>query len=376
MFNPCVPDDEEFVRTRPVRAATKKDMVQMTTKLDAFMGKMLNDMGAVASASLVLLGDKLGLYKALAAHGPLDSIKLAEHTGTSERYVREWLAAQAASGYIDYDEKTNQFLLNDEQKIVFADEDSPAYLTGAFYGLSSMFLDEPKITNAFRTGEGVGWGQHSECLFCGTEKFFRPGYLANLTADWIPSLEGVEDKLKAGAKVADVGCGHGVSTAVMAKAFPKSTFIGYDFHEPSVIRAREVAKETGVENVTFEVAAAKTFPGKDFDLVAFFDCLHDMGDPVGAATHVRNSLKADGTLLIVEPFAHDELAKNLNPVGRMYYSFSTMICTPASIAQEVGLALGAQAGEKRLREVTEAGGFTKFRRATETPFNLILEAKP
>ncbi|MCH7592272.1 MAG: methyltransferase domain-containing protein [Planctomycetes bacterium] len=348
----------------------------MSTKLDDFMGKMLGDMGAVASASLVLLGDKLGLYKALAEDGPLDSANLAEKTGTTERYVREWLAAQAASGYVEYDESTNQFFLNDEQKAVFADENNPAYMAGAFYGLTSMFLDEPKITKAFRTGDGVAWGQHNECLFCGTEKFFRPGYMANLTADWIPALDGVEEKLKAGAKVADVGCGHGVSTAVMAKAYPKSTFIGYDFHEPSVIRAREVAKEEGVTNVTFEVAAAKTYPGKDFDLVALFDCLHDMGDPIGATTHVRSSLKPDGTLLIVEPFAHDELAKNLNPVGRMYYSFSTMICTPASIAQEVGLALGAQAGEKRLREVIEAGGFTRFRRATETPFSLILEARP
>lgn len=348
----------------------------MSTKLDEFMGKMLGDMGAVASASLVLLGDKLGLYKAIADHGPLDSANLAEKTGTAERYVREWLAAQAASGYVEYDQGTNRFTLNDEQKSVFADESSPAYLTGAFYGLASLFLDEPKITQAFRTGDGVAWGEHSECLFCGTEKFFRPGYLANLTGDWIPALDGVEEKLKAGAKVADVGCGHGVSTAVMAKAYPNSTFIGYDFHEPSVIRAREVAKEEGVDNVTFEVAAAKTYPGKDFDLVAFFDCLHDMGDPTGAASHVRESLKADGTMLIVEPFAHDELAKNLNPIGRMCYSFSTMICTPASKAQEVGLALGAQAGEKRLREVVEAGGFTRFRRATETPFNLILEARP
>lgn len=345
-------------------------------KLEAFIGKMINDMGAATSASLVLLGSKLGLYQTLAAKGPLDSTGLAERTGTTERYVREWLAAQAASGYVQHDAATGKFSMTAEQTAVLADEDSPTFLAGGYHGIASLFLDEPKITDAFRTGKGVAWGDHSECLFCGTEKFFRPGYMSNLAAEWIPALDGVRDKLERGAKVADVGCGHGVSTTVMAKAFPNSQFTGFDFHEPSVVRAREVAAETGVDNVKFEVAAAKTYPGEDYDLVAFFDCLHDMGDPAGAAKHVLQSLRSDGTWMIVEPFAHDELERNLNPIGRMYYCFSTMICTPASISQEVGLALGAQAGEKRLREVVEAGGFTRFRRATETPFNLVLEARP
>ena len=346
-----------------------------SAKLEKFLGKMIGDMGAAASASLVLLGDKLGLYKALAAGGPLGSGELAERTGTSERYVREWLAAQAAAGYVQHDSATGKFAMTAEQAAVFADEDNPAFLAGGFYGIASMFLDEPKITNAFRTGEGVAWGEHSECLFCGTEKFFRPGYLANLTSEWIPALDGVEEKLQRGAKVADVGCGHGVSTIVMAEAFPNSRFIGFDFHEPSVARATELAKESGVDNVSFEVAAAKDYPGHDYDLVACFDCLHDMGDPVGASAHVLQSLGAGGTWMIVEPFAHDELERNLNPIGRMYYCFSTMICTPASVSQEVGLALGAQAGERKLREVVTSGGFTRFRRATETPFNLVLEAR-
>ncbi len=345
-------------------------------KLEQFLEKMVGDMGAATSAALVLLGDKLGLYKALAGAGPSDSVKLAELTGTTERYVREWLAAQAAAGYVEYDARTQKFSMTPEQATVFADENSPAYMAGAFYGITSLFLDEPKITEAFRTGEGVGWHEHSPCLFCGTEKFFRPGYMASLASEWIPALDGVREKLERGAKVADVGCGHGVSTVVMAEAFPNSQFIGFDYHKPSVLRASELAAEAGVKNVTFEIATAKTYPCEDYDLVAFFDCLHDMGDPVGAAAHVLKSLSADGTWLIVEPFAHDELEKNLNPVGRMFYSFSTMICTPASKAQEVGLALGAQAGEARLRDVVTSGGFTRFRRATETPFNLILEARP
>ena len=346
-----------------------------SAKLEKFLGKMIGDMGAAASASLVVLGEKLGLYKALAANGPLSSTGLAETTGTTERYVREWLAAQAAGGYVQHDSATGKFSMTAEQAAVFADEDSPAFLVGGFHGIASMFLDEPKITKAFRTGEGVAWGEHSECLFCGTEKFFRPGYLANRTSEWIPALHGVEEKLQRGAKVADVGCGHGVSTIVMAKAFPNSRFIGFDFHEPSVARATELAKESGVDNVSFEVATAKDYPGQDYDLVAFFECLHDMGDPVGASAHVLQSLGAGGTWMIVEPFAHDELERNLNPIGRMYYSFSTMICTPVSVSQEVGLALGAQAGERKLREVVTSGGFTRFRRATETPFNLVLEAK-
>ncbi len=345
-------------------------------KLHELVGKMVGDMGAAAVAPLVIVGDRLGLYRALAANGPISSEALADKTGTTERYVREWCAAQAASGYISYDPAGDQFSMSPEQQAVFADPDSPVCMTGGYYAISSLFHDEPKISHAFQSGEGVGWGEHHECLFCGTEKFFRPGYNANLVSEWLPALDGVVDKLKQGAKVADVGCGHGASTLCMAQAFPKSEFFGFDFHEPSVQRCNELAREAGLKNVYFEAASAKDYPGSDYDLIAFFDCLHDMGDPVGAATHTHKALKADGTLLLVEPFAHDELQKNLNPVGRMFFSFSTMICTPASISQEVGLALGAQAGEKRLRDVVTQGGFTHFRRATETPFNLVLEARP
>lgn len=346
------------------------------TKLHELLGKMVGDMGAAAVAPLVIIGDKLGLYKALAANGPLTTVELADRTGTTERYVREWCAAQTGSGYINYDPERGAFSMSPEQQAVFADGDSPACMTGGYYAIASLFMDEPKITHAFKSGEGVPWGDHSECLFCGTEKFFRPGYMANLVAEWLPSLDGVVEKLQQGAKVADVGCGHGASTLVMAKAFPNSTFFGFDFHDASIEHANQHVKESGMDNVKFEVSSAKHFPGSDYDLVAFFDCLHDMGDPVGATAHAFQSLKPDGTMMLVEPFAHDELAENLNPVGRMYYCFSTMVCTPASISQEVGLALGAQAGEKRLREVSMKGGFTQFRRATETPFNLVLEAKP
>ncbi|QDV66832.1 Demethylrebeccamycin-D-glucose O-methyltransferase [Rosistilla carotiformis] len=345
-------------------------------RMHDLLGKMVSEMGAAAVGSLVILGDKLGLYRALAKDGPLSAGMLAEKTGTTERYVREWCAAQAGSGYIEYEADTDKFSMSPEQQAVFADPDSPFCMTGGFYAIGSIYVDEPKITHAFQTGEGVSWGDHSACLFCGTEKFFRPGYQASLVSEWLPSLDGVIDKLEAGAKVADVGCGHGASTLVMAKAFPKSSFIGFDFHEPSVKRANELASDSGLANVRFDVAAAKNFPGTDYDLIAFFDCLHDMGDPVGAAAHTLEALRPDGTMMLVEPFAHDELKDNLNPVGRMFYSFSTMVCTPASISQEVGLALGAQAGEKRLSEVAAEAGFSQFRRATETPFNLVLEAKP
>lgn len=346
-------------------------------KLQAFMGKMLGDMGAAASAALVVIGDKLGLYKALADSGPSTSASLASKTGTTERYVREWLAAQAAAGYVNYDASAERYSVSPEQAAALADDKSPAFVAGAFEIISSMFNDEPKITQAFKSGKGVGWHEHSNCLFRGTERFFRAGYAAHLVSEWLPSLTGVCDKLEKGARVADVGCGHGASTIVMAKAFPKSQFVGFDYHGPSVERARASAKEAGVSsNTRFEIAAAKDFPGTGYDLVAFFDCLHDMGDPVGASKHVRGSLASDGTWLIVEPAAEDKVEGNLNPVGRIFYAASTMICVPASLAQEVGLALGAQAGEKRLREVVTSGGFSKFRRATTTPFNLIFEAKP
>jgi 2-polyprenyl-3-methyl-5-hydroxy-6-metoxy-1,4-benzoquinol methylase len=338
---------------------------------------MLGDMGGAASGALVLLGDQLGLFAAIAEHGPGTSAELAAAAGVDERYLREWLSCMAASGYVDYDAAGGKFSMNPEQAAVLANPDSPVALAGAYYGIASMYIDEPKLNHAFRTGGGVSWGDHHPCLFCGTAKFFRPGYAHFLINDWLPALEGMVAKLESGARVADVGCGHGCSTTIMAKAFPNSQFTGYDYHAQSIEAARALAEDESVSNVNFDVASAKDYPGNDYDLVAFFDCLHDMGDPAGAAAHVRNSLKPDGTWLLVEPMAGDTLSENLNPVGRLYYAFSTMICTPASKAQEVGLALGAQAGEKRLREVVvDGGGFTRFRRATQTPFNLILEARP
>lgn len=352
-------------------------MMPNLEKLDAFMGKMVNDMGAAATGALVLIGDKLGLYKALAQHGPMTPQQLAEKTGTAERYIREWLAAQAAAGYVEHQASAGTFSMSPEQAMTLADDRSPAFVAGVFDVIAAMFIDEPKISAAFKSGEGVGWHEHSPCLFRGTERFFRTGYAANLVANWLPALDGVVEKLQRGAKVADVGCGHGASMIVMAKAFPKSKFIGFDYHLPSIERARVAAQEAGVaEQCRFETASAKDYPGHDYDLIAFFDCLHDMGDPIGAAKHVRQSLAADGTWLIVEPFAGDSTVENLNPVGRVFYSASTMFCVPASLSQEVGAALGAQAGEKKLKEVITAGGFTRFRRATQTPFNLILEARP
>lgn len=344
--------------------------------LHNLLGKFVTDFGATLHAGMVVIGEQLGLYKALATGGAMTSAELAERTGTNERYVREWLNSQAAGGYIEFDKDANLYFLNDEQAFTLADEKSPAYLPGAFILAVSALRSAPKIAERFKTGEGFGWHEHDHGLFRGTELFFRPGYAANLVASWIPALEGVEEKLKTGAKVADVGCGLGASTILMAQAFPNSTFVGYDYHPASIETARQRAAEAGVgERLEFEVARAKDYPGKDFDFVAFFDCLHDMGDPVGAAAHVKESLATDGTWMIVEPFAGDKVEDNLNPVGRAFYSASTLICTPASLSQEVGLALGAQAGEARIREVAEKGGFTKFRRASETPFNLIYEAK-
>ncbi|HET7528421.1 MAG TPA: methyltransferase domain-containing protein [Burkholderiaceae bacterium] len=332
-------------------------------------------MGAIASGALVLLGDRLGLFRAMRSGEAMTSDGLAQKTGTHERYVREWLAALAAAGYVDYDDATERFSLNAEQAAVFADEHSPTSMAGGFEVLSSLWLDEPKVAEAFRHGRGLGWHEHSQCLFRGTERFFRPGYNANLVPSWLPALDGVVDRLTRGATVADVGCGHGSSTIVMARAYPRSQFVGFDYHVPSVDRATEAARNAGLKNVRFEVATAKTFKGR-YDLIAFFDCLHDMGDPVGAAEHVREALQPDGTWMLVEPFAADRLRDNLNPVGRVYYAASTMVCTPCSLAQEVGLALGAQAGEKRLRDVAISGGFSRFRRAAETPFNIVFEAKP
>jgi 2-polyprenyl-3-methyl-5-hydroxy-6-metoxy-1,4-benzoquinol methylase len=346
-------------------------------KMNDLLGRFLNDFGATFHSAMAVIGDKLGLYKAMAESGPLTSKDLAKRTGTNERYVREWLASQAAGGYASYDAATRRFFLTEEQAFALTDENGPVFLPGAFQLALAAVRSEPRIAEAFQTGEGVGWHEHDPGLFGGTERFFRPGYAANLTGSWIPALEGVEEKLKAGARVADVGCGHGASTILLAQAYPKSTFVGFDYHRPSVEYARRKALEAGVsDRVTFEVAKAKDYAGKDYDLVAFFDALHDMGDPVGAASHVLGTLKPDGTWMIVEPFANDHIEENLNPIGRIFYSASTMLCTPASRSQEVGLGLGAQAGEARIRDVVRAGGFKRFRRATETPFNLVFEARP
>jgi SAM-dependent methyltransferase len=345
-------------------------------KLNAFIGQFVTDLGAAVHSGMVVIGEKLGLYKAL-AHGPMGPTELAARTETDERYLREWLASQAAGGYITYDDKTGKFSLSEEQAFTLANEDSPAYLPGAFELALGSLAAVPRITEAFRTGAGMGWHEHTEEVFHGCEKFFRPGYAANLVSTWIPSLNGVQAKLQAGARVADVGCGKGASTILMAKAYPNSKFYGFDYHPGSIEGAREAARKAGVaDRVTFEVAKAKEFPGRDYDFVAVFDCLHDMGDPIGASAHVRQSLAKDGTWMIVEPFANDQLKDNLNPVGRVYYSFSTLLCTPCSRSQEVGLCLGAQAGEGRIREVVKAAGFSRFRRATETPFNIVYEVRP
>ena len=346
-------------------------------KLNQLLGRFLDDFGAVFHGAMVVIGDKLGLYKALAEAGPLTPKELADRTETTERYVREWLASQAAGGYVNYDGASGRYCLSEEQAFTMANEESPAFLPGAFQLAVAAVKSESRIEQAFRTGDGVGWHEHDPALFRGTERFFRPGYAANLMSSWIPSLEGVEEKLKAGSRVADVGCGHGASTILMAKAYPKSTFIGFDYHGRSIENARKAASEAGVsDRATFEVAKAKNYPGSDYDFVTFFDCLHDMGDPVGASAHVLKSLKVDGTWMLVEPFAGDKLEDNLNPRGRAFYGASTLLCTPASLSQEVGLGLGAQAGEARLREVVTSGGFTRFRRAAETPFNLVFEARP
>lgn len=345
-------------------------------RLNDFIGRFVTDLGAAVHTGMVVIGEKLGLYKALAS-GPMSPAELADRTGTDERYLREWLASQAAGGYISYDEKTHKFSLSAEQAFTLATEDSPAYLPGAFELALGSLAAVPRIAESFRTGAGMGWHEHDDGVYHGCEKFFRPGYAANLVSSWIPALEGVWEKLESGARVADVGCGKGASTLLMAKAFPKSSFFGFDYHDKSIEAARDSAKREGVaDRVSFEISKAKDFPGKDYDFVAVFDCLHDMGDPVGAAEHVRDSLADDGTWMIVEPFANDELKDNLNPVGRVYYSFSTLLCTPCSRSQEVGLCLGAQAGESRIREVVSRAGFSRFRRATETPFNIVYEARP
>ena len=347
------------------------------TRLHEFVHKMLGDLGGALSVPLVRIGDRLGFYKTLNANGPMTPAELAIKTDTAERYVREWLSHQAASGYLSYDSSTGRFSLPPEQAMVFAEPDSPVYLQGGFDLAMTMMENQALVEPAFRTGRGVGWGDQSQCLFCAAGRFFRPGYHNSLVSAWLPALDGVTEKLRHGATVADVGCGHGFSTVMMARAFPNSTFVGYDFHPGSVEQARKHAEQHGVTaNARFEVAAASEFPGKDLDLVTFFDCLHDMGDPVGAARHVRQALKPDGSWMIVEPAAGDRLEDNLNPVSRLYYAASTMICVPTSLDQPVGAAFGAQAGFKKLASALSEGGFSRVRKATETPFNMILEARP
>jgi len=357
-------------------AVRQAEMETPHAAIEEFVHKALGDVAGALTASLVVIGDKLGLYKAL-AKCPATTTELALRTGTTERYVREWLNAQAAAGYVTYDRTSKQYTLPPAHAACLTDEESPACVLGAFQGMTAAMKANRKVSEGFRSGCGVGWHEHDPDLFVGVERFFRPGYNAHLVSEWIPALDGVQAKLERGARVADVGCGFGASTIILAKAFPKSEFVGFDYHGVSIERARERARAAGVgDRVRFEVATAKAFPGKDYDVVACFDCLHDMGDPVGAARHVRESLAPDGTWLLVEPFANDQVEDNLNPVGRLFYSVSTLVCTPASLAQEVGTALGAQAGEGRLRNVLEQAGFTRIRRATETPFNLVLEARP
>ncbi len=344
-------------------------------KLNAFVGQFVADLGAAVHAGMVVIGEKLGLYKAL-AQGPATSSQLAAKTQTDERYIREWLSSQAAGGYVTYDEKSGKFSLSEEQAFTLADENSPAYLPGAFELALGSLAAVPRIAEAFRTGAGMGWHEHVDGVFHGCEKFFRPSYAANLISSWIPALKDVQRKLENGARVADIGCGKGASTILMAKAFPNSHFFGFDYHDKSIEAARESARLNGVaDRITFAVAKAKEFPGANYDFVAVFDCLHDMGDPIGTSAHVRQSLAKDGTWMIVEPFANDQLKDNLNPVGRVYYSFSTLLCTPCSRSQEVGLCLGAQAGEAKIRDVVTSAGFNRFRRAAETPFNIVYEAR-
>ncbi|MDE3736005.1 MULTISPECIES: class I SAM-dependent methyltransferase [Pseudomonas] len=344
------------------------------SRLNDFMGKLVADMGGAAMLANIVLGEELGLYRAMADSQPISPDDLAAKTGCNARLLREWLSAHAASGYMEHD--NGRFRLPEEQALALAQEDSPVYVAGGASVIASLFHDKDKLVKAMRGDGGLAWGDHHPCMFSGTERFFRPGYRAHLVAEWLPALDGVVDKLKAGAKVADVGCGHGASTVILAQAFPASRFIGFDYHGPSIETANRRAAEGGVaDRATFAQASAKDYPGDGYDLICYFDCLHDMGDPVGAARHAYQTLKPDGTVLLVEPYANDDLDDNMTPVGRLFYSASTFICTPNSLSQEVGLGLGAQAGEARLRKVFEEAGFTHFRRATETPFNLILEAR-
>ena len=346
-------------------------------KLNEFVEKAVTDLAAGCGGVMTVLGHKLGLYKAMANAGPLDSSELAKRSGCAERYVREWLNSQAAAGYVVYHPTSATYELTPEQAAVLADDDSPVFMPPAWEVPVSMFFDEEKTIDAFRTGKGVAWDEHNERLFCGVAAFYRNGYRNSLVREWLPALRGVEEKLRAGAKVADVGCGHGHSTILMAEAFPRSRFWGFDYHEQSIECARGHARKTAIENrARFEVASATSYPAEGFDLICFFDCLHDMGDPVGAAKHAKKALAEDGTVMLVEPFANDRVEENLNVVGRLYYSASTTLCCAHALSEDGVAALGAQAGEARLAGVFKKAGFSEFRRAKTTPFNLILEAKP
>jgi SAM-dependent methyltransferase len=360
---------------------SKEGRVQKTvadeTKLQEFIGKVVNEWGAAVGALITFVGDRLGLFKAMAGAGELTPEELAKRTRTHPRIIKEWLTGQAAGGFVTYNQNNDKYSLSEEHAYALTDENSPAYITGFYQSIVSLFKDEEKIIESFRTGKGLGWGDHHHYLFEGTERFFKPNYVANLITSWIPALEGVENRLiNGGAKVADVGCGHGASTILMAKAYPKAKIMGFDSHKPSIEWARKQAEKEGLQNITFEVAKSTDYPGEDYDLVAFFDCFHDMGDPVGAARHVLQTLKKkDGTCMFVEPFANDKLEDNLNPLGRVLYSVSSVVCVPASL-NENGPALGAQAGEANIAETVKSAGFSRFRRATQTPFNLVFEARP
>ena len=346
-----------------------------TDKLMEFVGQFAGDLGATVSAGNVVLGDRLGLYRALAT-GPATAGELAQRTGTDARYVTEWLRGQAAGGYVEYDADHDSYSMTEEKAFALTDPDGPLFLPGAFELALGSLAAVPRMEEAYRTGAGVGWHEHDEQVFRGCEQFFRPGYLAHLVAEWIPALDGAQAKLEQGGRVADIGCGHGASTVLMAEAFPASTFTGSDYHDGSVREASKRASEAGVaDRVSFEVAGAQQFSGTGYDLVTSFDCLHDMGDPLGAAKHVRSALAPDGAWLIVEPAAGDTVAENLNPVGRVYYNFSSFLCVPNALSQPGGYALGAQAGEKAIHQVCTDAGFTRFRRIGETPFNLVYEAR-
>jgi SAM-dependent methyltransferase len=345
------------------------------SKLEEFIMKAVGDMASSLGAMMIILGDRLGLYKAMAKSGPVTSEELASKTNTAERYIREWLASQAAAGYITYNPKEKKFFLPAENAMVLANEDSPTFMLGSYQILRSVFKDEDKFVDIFKSGKGLRWGDHHHDLFEGTAKFFKPNYMSNLIPSWIPSLDGIQEKLKQGAKVADIGCGYGVPTIIMAKEYPNSKFYGFDNHEVSIEAAKKLAQKEGVsDRVEFDVVSANDSIGNDFDLVAFFDCLHDMADPVGALKFAKQSIKNDGVCMIIEPMANDRIEDNLNLIGKIYYAASSIICVPNSLADE-GIALGAQAGEKKTREVVEKAGFTKFRRATETPFNIVYEVK-